>query len=108
MGIRLTEHDVLLVVDVQNDFCPGGRLPVPHGDEVVPIINRIARRFAHVVLTQDGTRRAIRPLRRAILASSHSRRSRSLTGPKCCGLTIASSALPARRSGQTSRFRTRS
>jgi nicotinamidase/pyrazinamidase len=45
--------DVLLVVDVQNDFCPGGRLAVPRGDEVVPIVNRLGKNFAHVVLTQD-------------------------------------------------------
>ena len=43
----------LIVVDVQNDFCPGGALAVPKGDEVVPIINRIAARFDNVVLTQD-------------------------------------------------------
>jgi nicotinamidase/pyrazinamidase len=47
------ERDILLVVDVQNDFCPGGKLPVPRGDEVVPLINNLARHFAHVVLTQD-------------------------------------------------------
>jgi nicotinamidase/pyrazinamidase len=46
-------NDVLIVVDVQNDFCPGGALAVPRGDEVVPIINRLAARFRHVVLTQD-------------------------------------------------------
>jgi nicotinamidase/pyrazinamidase len=46
-------QDILLVVDVQNDFCPDGPLAVPRGDEVVPLINRLARRFAHVVLTQD-------------------------------------------------------
>jgi nicotinamidase/pyrazinamidase len=51
--IRVKEQDVLLVIDVQNDFCPGGALPVAHGDEVVPTINRLARRFQHVVLTQD-------------------------------------------------------
>lgn len=45
--------DVFLVIDVQNDFCPGGRLPVPCGGEVVAPINRLARRFEHVVLTQD-------------------------------------------------------
>jgi nicotinamidase/pyrazinamidase len=45
--------DVLIVIDVQNDFCPGGALAVPNGDEVVPIINRLATRFRHVVLTQD-------------------------------------------------------
>ncbi len=47
------ESDVLLVIDVQNDFCPGGALAVPRGDEVVPIVNRLASRFANVVLTQD-------------------------------------------------------
>ena len=46
-------HDVLIVVDVQNDFCPGGALAVPHGDEIVPIVNRLAARFHNVVLTQD-------------------------------------------------------
>jgi nicotinamidase/pyrazinamidase len=45
--------EVLLVIDVQNDFMPGGALAVPHGDEVVPVINRLARGFSHVVLTQD-------------------------------------------------------
>jgi nicotinamidase/pyrazinamidase len=53
MAITIGESDVLLVVDVQNDFCPNGNLPVPHGDEVVPTINRLASRFRHVVLTQD-------------------------------------------------------
>jgi nicotinamidase/pyrazinamidase len=47
------EQDVLLVVDIQNDFCPGGSLAVPRGDEVVPVINALATKFAHVVLTQD-------------------------------------------------------
>ncbi|HLN11323.1 MAG TPA: bifunctional nicotinamidase/pyrazinamidase [Xanthobacteraceae bacterium] len=51
--IGIGEDDVLLVIDVQNDFCPGGGLPVPGGDEVVPLINRLADRFPHVVLTQD-------------------------------------------------------
>lgn len=50
---RPGEHDVLLVVDIQNDFCPGGALAVPQGDEVVPLVNRAARLFSHVVLTQD-------------------------------------------------------
>jgi nicotinamidase/pyrazinamidase len=49
----IAPSDVLLVVDVQNDFCPGGRLPVSRGNEVVPLINRMAPRFAHVVVTQD-------------------------------------------------------
>lgn len=45
--------DVLLVVDIQNDFCPGGALAVPDGDAVVPLVNRLAQAFSHVVLTQD-------------------------------------------------------
>lgn len=43
----------LVVVDVQNDFCPGGALAVPDGDAVVPVINRLQPRFGTVVLTQD-------------------------------------------------------
>jgi nicotinamidase/pyrazinamidase len=43
----------LIVVDVQNSFMPGGSLAVPRGDEVVPVINELAKRFANVVLTQD-------------------------------------------------------
>src|SRR6185312_14911431 len=45
--------EVLLVVDPQNDFCPGGALAVPRGDEIVPLVNRLAADFAHVVVTQD-------------------------------------------------------
>ena len=47
------DTDALIVVDVQNDFCPGGHLAVPGGHEVVPLINRLAHGFKHVVLTQD-------------------------------------------------------
>jgi nicotinamidase/pyrazinamidase len=53
MSIRLGDDDVLLVIDVQNDFCAGGALAVADGDAVVPVINRLAERFGHVVLTQD-------------------------------------------------------
>ena len=52
-AFRPGAHDVLLVVDIQNDFCPGGALAVPDGDAVVPVINRLSRAFRHVVLTQD-------------------------------------------------------
>jgi nicotinamidase/pyrazinamidase len=62
----VTESDVLLVVDVQNDFCPGGALAVPHGDEVVSLINILARNFSHVVLTQDW-----HPPRHQSFASAH-------------------------------------
>ena len=53
MTCELGDNDVLLIIDVQNDFCPGGKLAVPDGDEVVPLINRLGARFQHVVLTQD-------------------------------------------------------
>ena len=66
MTEKITDRDVLLVVDVQNDFCPGGNLPVPNGDEVVSIVNRLGSRFAHVVLTQDWHPRGHRSF-----ASSH-------------------------------------
>jgi nicotinamidase/pyrazinamidase len=52
-AIAPAEGDVLLVVDIQKDFCPDGRLAVPRGDEVVPIVNRLAAKFTNVVLTQD-------------------------------------------------------
>jgi nicotinamidase/pyrazinamidase len=45
--------DCLIVVDVQNDFCPGGALEVKRGDEIVPLVNQLARRFENVVITQD-------------------------------------------------------
>jgi nicotinamidase/pyrazinamidase len=51
--LRIGDRDVLLVVDVQNDFCPGGSLAVPRGHEIVASINALAAKFAHVVLTQD-------------------------------------------------------
>jgi len=56
----------LIVVDVQNDFCPGGRLAVPKGDEVVAVCNAIGRRFQNVVFTQDW-----HPEGHSSFASSH-------------------------------------
>lgn len=49
----LAESDCLIVVDLQNDFLPGGALAVPDGDAVVPLVNRLLPCFAHVVATQD-------------------------------------------------------
>jgi nicotinamidase/pyrazinamidase len=49
----IREDDLLLVIDVQRDFCPGGALAVPDGDAVVPLINRLGAQFNHVILTQD-------------------------------------------------------
>jgi nicotinamidase/pyrazinamidase len=46
-------RDVLIVIDLQNDFCPGGKLAVAGGHDVVPVINELAGHFEHVVLTQD-------------------------------------------------------
>ncbi|MBV8631312.1 MAG: bifunctional nicotinamidase/pyrazinamidase [Silvibacterium sp.] len=51
--MEITPEDVFVVVDVQNDFCPGGALAVPHGDAVIVPIHRAARKFDHIVLTQD-------------------------------------------------------
>ena len=48
----MKESDILIIVDVQNDFCPGGALAVPHGNDVVPVVNRLAGTFRHL-LTQD-------------------------------------------------------
>ena len=53
MNIELIDRDVLLVIDVQNDFCDGGALAVPGGQEVVPVIHRIAPLFDHLILSQD-------------------------------------------------------
>jgi nicotinamidase/pyrazinamidase len=64
--IRFQLTDALVGIDVQNDFCPGGALAVPRGDEVVPVINRLAGRFRHMVLTQDW-----HPRGHVSFASSH-------------------------------------
>jgi nicotinamidase/pyrazinamidase len=49
----IADTDVLIVVDVQNDFCPDGALAVPRGDDVVPVVNALGAKFRNVVLTQD-------------------------------------------------------
>jgi len=53
MHILSQSTDALLVIDVQNDFMPGGALAIEDGDGIVPIINTLAKKFDHVVLTQD-------------------------------------------------------
>jgi len=60
------DTDVLLVIDVQNDFCPGGALAVNDGDQIVPLINRLLQRCDHSVLTQDW-----HPPGHSSFASSH-------------------------------------
>jgi len=51
--MQLQPTDALLVVDVQNDFMPGGALAIPDGDAIVPLVNTLAKKFDHVILTQD-------------------------------------------------------
>jgi nicotinamidase/pyrazinamidase len=51
--MRITATDVLIVIDVQNDFCPGGQLAVAGGDSILEPIHRVALLFEHIVLTQD-------------------------------------------------------
>src|SRR5690554_4051499 len=53
MTLQISPRDVLVVVDVQHDFLPGGSLGVAAGDEIVPLINALAKKFSHVVFTQD-------------------------------------------------------
>jgi len=69
MAITSSDRDALLVVDLQNDFMPGGALAVPRGDEVVPLTNRIGGEFRNVVITQDW-----HPAGHVSFASSHAGR----------------------------------
>jgi nicotinamidase/pyrazinamidase len=64
--MQIDANDVLIVTDVQNDFCPGGALAVPRGDEVIAPILCIAPRFRHIVLTQDW-----HPAHHTSFAASH-------------------------------------
>jgi len=97
MQIRPGNDDLLLIIDVQNDFCPGGALAVADGDAVVPVINRLAERFDHVVLTQDW-----HPPGHSSFVTSHPGANpfESVAmpyGSKPCGPIIASRARPGRR-----------
>jgi len=57
MRLKIGEHDALIIVDVQKDFCPGGALPVPEGDQVIPVLNNYIKRFmkagAKIYATRD-------------------------------------------------------
>jgi len=57
MKIKLREKDALIIVDLQNDFCPGGALAVPEGDKIVPVLNAYIERFSNsksiIVATRD-------------------------------------------------------
>ena len=74
------ERDCLVVVDVQNDFCPGGALAVTDGDQVVPMINQLGRRFHHRILTQDW-----HPADHLSFAASHPGKSPFETTPMSYG-----------------------
>jgi nicotinamidase/pyrazinamidase len=64
--LQITDQDILIVIDVQNDFCPGGALAVAAGDAVIDAIHRVADRFEHIVLTQDW-----HPVGHSSFASAH-------------------------------------
>lgn len=64
--MTISPRTALLVIDVQNDFIPGGQLAVPEGDRIVPLINRLAEHFKQVVIAQDW-----HPAGHASFASSH-------------------------------------
>ena len=64
--VVITAEDVLLVIDVQNDFLPGGALAVADGDAIIPLVDRLGRAFENVVVTQDW-----HPAGHASFASSH-------------------------------------
>jgi nicotinamidase/pyrazinamidase len=68
MAFTIQDTDVLLVIDVQNDFCPGGALAVNEGDAILPAVNALARRFPHVIVTQDW-----HPVKHISFASTHGR-----------------------------------
>ena len=62
-----SDTDVLVIIDVQRDFCAGGQLAIRDGDEVVPVINKLAEHFDHIILTQDW-----HPASHTSFASNHS------------------------------------
>jgi len=64
--MQITAQDVLVVTDVQIDFCPGGALAIAGGDRVIDVIHRIAPKFQHIVLTQDW-----HPANHASFAKTH-------------------------------------
>lgn len=66
MTASLTSTDALIVIDLQNDFCPGGALAVGGGDEIVPLVNHLVAAHEHVILTQDW-----HPKGHSSFASSH-------------------------------------
>ncbi len=99
--MQLQPTDALLVIDVQNDFMPGGALAVADGDAIVPLINTLAKKFDHVILTQDW-----HPTQHISFATTHtesrnaspSKPSKSPTAPKPSGPNTSSSTPKAQPS----------
>jgi nicotinamidase/pyrazinamidase len=96
-SIKIDDASALLVIDVQNCFLPGGSLAVKDGDQVVPIINRLAKGFTNVVMTQDWHTAG-----HVSFASSHSGKKPFETvdlpyGNRCCGPITACRAPTALR-----------
>ncbi len=58
--------DILGLIDIQPTFMPGGELPVPEGDAIIPVVNRLLDRFTHAFATQDW-----HPAGHASFASAH-------------------------------------
>jgi len=68
--LKILPTDLFLIIDVQNDFCPGGALAVQGGNEVIPVINDLSEHFNHVALTQDW-----HPAGHSSFASAHAGKS---------------------------------
>jgi len=49
----MKKNSALIIIDLQNDFCPGGALAVPEGDEIIPVVNKLSGKFKRVIATQD-------------------------------------------------------
>jgi len=82
------QDTALLLIDLQPDFMPGGALAIPGGDEIIPLINRLAQSFPHVILTQDW-----HPPRHISFASTHAKSpSDIITAPY--GRQIIASSIP--------------
>ena len=64
--MEISPHHALIIIDVQNDFCPGGALAVPKGDEIVSLINQMQGQYQRIVLTQDW-----HPANHSSFASQH-------------------------------------
>jgi nicotinamidase/pyrazinamidase len=64
--VSMTANTALILVDIQNDFCPGGALAVKDGDQVIPVANQLMDRFPLVIATQDW-----HPANHASFAANH-------------------------------------